>query len=75
MSVTAYRGARLTDFAPVTRREAPEAQGHESCRDVMEDLMVVMSRRDMSGAYLQVLTPPEVRQLARVTRACSLACC
>ncbi|GAA1241944.1 hypothetical protein GCM10009657_17220 [Oryzihumus leptocrescens] len=34
----------------------------------MADLLVVMARQDLSGAYLQALTPDEVRVLAHLTR-------
>jgi hypothetical protein len=34
----------------------------------MADLLVVMARQDLTGAYLQSLTPGEVRALAHLTR-------
>ena len=43
--------------------------------DTLDDLLVVMTRRDLTGAFLQMLTPTEVHELARVTRVCPLACC
>lgn len=59
----------------VTTSQATGDRVLELWGETLDDLLVVMTRRDLSGVYLQALTPTEVRELARVTRVCPLACC
>ncbi|HEX8971769.1 hypothetical protein [Oryzihumus sp.] len=59
----------------MTASQAPANPVIEMWGDTLDDLLVVMNRRDLTGAFLQMLTPTEVRELARVTRVCPLACC
>jgi hypothetical protein len=59
----------------VTASETSADTVHELWGDTLDDLLVVMTRRDLSGPYLQALAPTEVQALARITRGCHLACC
>jgi hypothetical protein len=49
--------------------------GESAQQATIEDLLVVMSRRDLHGGLLQSLSADEVKELAAVTRGCTLSCC
>ena len=59
----------------MTAEPIPGAVVHELLDDALEDLLLVMSRSDLTGPYLQSLAAWEVRELALVTHRCSLDCC
>src|SRR5690242_2550487 len=60
-------GRALADVTTVTAQESTRAAVRRR-DEAMADLLVVMARQDLTGAYLQSLTPREVRALAHLTR-------